>query len=212
MVLGAVFLILGVASANMALDSDKEGSSELGRTDRHNGMSEERNMDMRMAWAEGDLDGDGINNSEDPDDDSDGIIDTEDEYPRDHDNDGIPDHKDIDDDNDGIVDTEDDEYVGNCPKPPRKFGDLDSDGIADCEDPDDDADGINDTLDEYPHDHDNDGIPDHKDDDDDNDDIPDNEDDEYVGNCSGPEQKFGFKKFRPKNQDGHDMERRMRKK
>jgi hypothetical protein len=65
--------------------------------------------------------------------------------------------------------------------------DMDSDGIANCEGPDNDADGINDTFDEYPFDHDNDGIPDFRDDDDDNDGIPDAEDDGYVANCTKPE-------------------------
>ena len=67
-----------------------------------------------------DLDNDGIADCEDPDDDGDGINDTQDEYPHDHDNDEIPDWKDADDDNDGINDTEDDEYVGNCSKPMRR--------------------------------------------------------------------------------------------
>ncbi len=59
-------------------------------------------------------------------------------------------------------------------------GDLDGDGIPNCEDVDDDGDGINDTADEYPHDHDNDGIPDRRDDD-------------YVGNISarGPMRSDG---------------------
>lgn len=156
-----------------------------------------------------DLDNDGIANCEDPDDDSDGLNDTSDEYPHDHDNDGIPDCKD-DDDNDGINDTEDDTYVGNCSKPKRRMReprDLDSDGIADCEDPDDDGDGINDTKDEYPHDHDNDNIPDCKDYDDDNDGINDTEDDEYVGNCSKHGRKFGHRRSHEglkKNQEIHD--------
>jgi hypothetical protein len=155
---------------------------------------------MMQTFMLNDLDGDGIPNCEDPDDDADGITDSEDEYPHDHDNDGIPDGKDEDDDNDGILDSEDDDYVGNPPefperkkpmkrhrermesRPPMGDNDLDGDGINDSEDPDDDGDGIEDSEDEYPHDHDNDGIPDGRDDDDDNDGIPDSEDDDYVGN------------------------------
>ena len=80
--------------------------------------------------------------------------------------------------------------------------DLDNDGIANMEDPDDDGDGIVDTEDEFPHDHDNDAIPDRRDDDD-NDEIPDAEDDEYVGNCSRPDEKpgKGFRKFHLRHQN-----------
>ncbi len=66
-------------------------------------------------FMNGDLDNDSIANCEDPDDDGDGINDTDDEFPHDHDNDGIPDFRDDDDDNDGIPDSEDDSYVGNTP-------------------------------------------------------------------------------------------------
>ena len=61
-----------------------------------------------------DTDSDGIPDSSDPDDDNDGVIDTEDEFPTDrnetsdNDGDGIGDNIDIDDDNDGILDTYED--------------------------------------------------------------------------------------------------------
>jgi hypothetical protein len=124
MVLGAVFLILGVASATLALDTDleNESSDDPGVDCETKEIFNERKLDMRMAQETGDLDTDGTANCEDPDDDDDGINDTLDEYPHDHDNDGVPDPRDEDDDNDGIPDEEDDEYVGNCSRPEGKFG------------------------------------------------------------------------------------------
>ena len=76
----------------------------------------ERMKERMKLFMNGDLDNDGIANCEDPDDDGDGINDTQDEFPHDHDNDGIPDGRDDDDDNDGIPDSEDDDYVGNTPE------------------------------------------------------------------------------------------------
>ena len=70
-----------------------------------------------------DFDGDGLSNSEDPDDDNDGIPDTEDPHPYafdsgpddDFDDDGIINSADTDDDDDGIADTEDSNPYGNNP-------------------------------------------------------------------------------------------------
>ncbi len=219
--LGVLTLLLTVGIAAAGFDEEIEDlmpgkrGGRGGYCDMEGGESG-RTYGMNGPRMTGDLDNDSIANCEDPDDDGDGINDTDDEYPHDHDNDGIPDPKDDDDDNDGIPDSEDDSYVGNCPegerpgprRPHKRMmerrkafmnGDLDNDSIANCEDPDDDGDGINDTSDEYPHDHDNDGIPDFRDDDDDNDGIPDGEDDDYVGNT--PEMK-GRKEMRKNHRSG----------
>ena len=226
--LGALTLLLLVGLAAAAMeevpgeDMFEDEMPFKGRGSGGSGKIGERNHGRMMAergmqglFGKGDPDSDGIPNCEDPDDDADAINDTDDEYPHDHDNDGIPDRIDDDDDNDGIPDLEDDYYVGNCSEGNpngtmhgkmmerlKVFmnNDLDSDGIPNCEDPDDDADAINDTDDEYPHDHDNDGIPDRIDDDDDNDGIPDSEDDDYVGNT--PEMK-DRREMRRNHRRGH---------
>ena len=99
-------------------DDDYVGNCEglKEKRQRHKDKIEKRREKIRELKKKLDLDSDGIPDCEDPDDDGDGISDTEDEFPHDHDNDGIPDFKDDDDDNDGILDTEDDDYVGNCKK------------------------------------------------------------------------------------------------
>ncbi len=119
-----------------------------------------------------DHDGDGVPDYLDPDDDNDGILDT-DECPTpsacpDTDRDGIPDIFDLDSDNDGITDViegggDDDDGDGII----DGFEDVDGDGLADSVDPDQggtplpvpdtDGDNIPDYLDL---DSDNDGIPD----------------------------------------------------
>ena len=54
-----------------------------------------------------DSDEDGTGNNEDTDDDADGILDVDDEYPRDTDNDGVMNRFDDDDDGDGVKDEDD---------------------------------------------------------------------------------------------------------
>lgn len=97
-------------------DDDYVGNCEglKEKRQRQKEKIQKRREKIRELKKKLDLDSDGIPDCEDPDDDGDDIIDTEDEYPRDHDNDGIPDFKDDDDDNDGIPDDDDDSYVGNC--------------------------------------------------------------------------------------------------
>ncbi len=96
-----------------------------------------------------DTDHDGITNSQDPDDDNDGVIDIEDDFPLnsseqyDTDGDGAGDNKDNDDDNDGVPDEYDD-----LPLDPNETIDSDGDGIGNVADTDDDNDGLSDTEEE----------------------------------------------------------------
>lgn len=113
--------------------------------------------------GQSDFDGDGIADILDPDDDNDGVTDTQDAFPKDAlevvdtDLDGIGDNKDGDDDGDGVLDRVD-------AFPLVMIGDLldtDNDGAPnDCDsacvalgmtdDPDDDGDGVIDTEDAFP--------------------------------------------------------------
>ena len=97
-----------------------------------------------------DLDGDGVANCADADDDNDGIADGEDNCPfvknpeqGDNDVDGAGDLCDGDDDNDGV-----DDDVDNCPlNANAPQGDLDGNGEGDACDADDDGDGTPDSED-----------------------------------------------------------------
>lgn len=120
---------------------------------------------------EGDHDEDGNLNSDDVDDDSDGLPDCteKDWFTHDHDNDGLKDDEDTDDDNDDLLDTNDaDQY------------DTDNDGTSDAVEnrltslsKDADRDGMKDRFEQktFRNDHDNDGIKNADDTDDDNDGI-----------------------------------------
>ena len=153
----------------------------------------------------GDIDGDGIPNIDDPDIDGDGILNGEDP---DVDGDGFQDQinvtePDMDDDNDGILDQDDKD----------EDNDLDNDGTINEEDTDTDGDGIPDDLDP---DDDNDGLCDDPDSplnddsctvedlDDDNDGIPDEEeDDDRDGLPNWWELKYGLDpKKKDSNNDG----------
>ncbi|MDC1011784.1 Ig-like domain-containing protein, partial [Flavobacteriaceae bacterium] len=107
-----------------------------------------------------------------PDTDGDGVIDGEDDYPKDPnyqydtDGDGIPNKDDPDDDNDGLQDE-----VDPFPLDPNNQPDSDGDGLNDGIDPDDDNDGFSDEQEEgagtdpldpnsIPGDRDNDGLTD----------------------------------------------------
>jgi len=103
------------------------------------GCAAGREQAVNAASATADDDRDGIPDSQDPDNDDDGIIDARGDRPLDHDNDGIDDAVDPDDDNDGIPDLSDEHPL-----------DHDNDGKRDSEDPDDDNDGILDTADKRP--------------------------------------------------------------
>jgi outer membrane protein assembly factor BamB/DNA-binding MarR family transcriptional regulator len=98
-----------------------------------------------------DSDGDSIPDFEDEDDDNDGYLDTEDDFPLDPnewldtDEDGIGNNADSDDDNDGYLDEND-----VFPLDPDEWLDTDGDGTGDNADLDDDNDGFNDDEDDYP--------------------------------------------------------------
>ncbi|MBV1910470.1 MAG: tandem-95 repeat protein [Kangiellaceae bacterium] len=127
--------------------------------------SNDGTVDSNLATVtitiESDVDGDGIPDSNDPDDDNDGIPDDV-EGTDDPDGDGIPNNEDTDSDGDGILDSEE----GNV--------DTDGDGTPDYLDEDSDGDGHSD-ADEGTGDSDGDGTPDYLDDssDEDQDGIPD---------------------------------------
>ena len=135
-----------------------------------------------------DLDGDGLKDCVDPDDDADGVADGLDNCPAvvnpdqvDTDLDGKGDDCDPDDDNDTIPDEKD-----NCPKVPNvDQKDTDGNGKGDACEKDDDGDGVEDKDDNCPamanpgqEDLDEDGKGDVCDDDDDGDGVPDT-----IDNC-----------------------------
>ena len=138
--IGLLVLLLAVGIAAAAMEAESEdmlpdfikGKDGCGGRGGY-GMGRGHGMNGMPGFAaEADLDGDGIPNCEDPDDDADGINDTVDQYPHDHDNDGIPDHRDDDDDNDGISDAEDDYYVGNTPERRGRPGRMMMRGFGGC--------------------------------------------------------------------------------
>ena len=100
---------------------------------------------------ENDVDGDGIANVFDPDDDNDGALDFIDALPSDPrdwldtDSDGIGDFEDRDADGDGVANAMD-----PFPLDPREWNDTDEDGIGNNLDADDDNDGIPDAMDPKP--------------------------------------------------------------
>ena len=107
------------------------------------------NWIVTEVYAVQDTDHDGITNSEDPDDDGDGVNDEEDAFPLnaqeqyDTDGDSIGDNADPDDDNDGVPDEFDD-----MPLDPNETMDTDKDGIGNIADTDDDGDGLSDSEEE----------------------------------------------------------------
>ena len=130
-----------------------------------------------------DTDGDGIFDSEDTDDDNDGVLDVNDAFPLDKtessdvDADGIGDNTDTDNDNDGVEDVND-----AFPLDPSESADADSDGLGNNIDPDDDNDSVRDEDDAFPYDAsentdtDLDGVGNNADNDDDNDGVEDESD------------------------------------
>ena len=98
-----------------------------------------------------DTDFDGIRNSEDEDDDGDGVNDIDDAFPLDStetvdtDGDGIGNNADEDDDGDGVNDGDD-----AFPLDSTETVDTDGDGVGNNADADDDNDGVNDDEDSHP--------------------------------------------------------------
>jgi predicted GH43/DUF377 family glycosyl hydrolase len=98
-----------------------------------------------------DFDRDGLSDEEDPDDDEDGTLDADDDFPfdpdedTDTDHDGVGNNADPDDDGDSFHDSED-----TFPEDPTEWRDTDGDGIGNNKDPDDDNDGITDENDYNP--------------------------------------------------------------
>ncbi len=107
-----------------------------------------------------DVDGDGLTDDVDPDDDNDGVADADDAFPfdpaewSDSDGDGIGNNADDDDDNDGVADADD-----AFPLDPTESVDSDGDGVGDhadafpldpAESADSDGDGVGDNWDLLP--------------------------------------------------------------
>ena len=101
--------------------------------------------------AQLDTDGDGTPDTQDTDDDNDGVLDTSDAFPLDNsetvdtDGDGTGNNTDTDDDGDGVLDTTD-----AFPLDKNETTDTDSDGIGNHTDTDDDGDGVADSSDIFP--------------------------------------------------------------
>lgn len=139
-----------------------------------------------------DTDSDGLNNTDDTDDDGDGVADQSDAFPEDAtettdtDGDGIGNNADADDDNDGLEDSTDTSPLvddadgdGIIDGDDPDYIDSDFDGTVDSADPDymdSDGDGTVDSDDPDYTDNDGDGTVDSADDDDDNDGISDDDD------------------------------------
>ncbi|GLS24724.1 OmpA family protein [Marinibactrum halimedae] len=127
------------------------------------GISVDRTA-AHIVEYETDTDGDGVFDTDDADDDNDGLTDIQ-EGTQDSDGDGIPDKEDIDSDNDGIVDNVEAQSESNYIAPTGL--DTDGDGLDDAYDPDNggseiriadtDADNLPDYL---SLDSDGDGVPD----------------------------------------------------
>ena len=134
-----------------------------------------------------DFDNDNIGDICDNDDDNDGYLDSNDEFPlnpnewSDFDNDGLGDNQDNDDDNDNWTDNIEISCNTNPLDNSSYPDDYDGDLIPNCEDQDDDNDGYLDIQDEFPEnelewsDNDQDGIGDNEDQDDDQDGYTDND-------------------------------------
>ena len=136
-----------------------------------------------------DTDGDGTPDYLDDDDDGDGVLDSEDAFPKDSsetvdtDGDGTGNNSDNDDDNDGVSDDSD-----AFPLDPSETVDSDGDGVGNNVDTDDDGDGVSDTFDKFlldsseSVDTDADGIGNNADSDDDNDSLSDDDEATYGTN------------------------------
>ena len=136
----AIFASLLFSPGSDSADADKDGISDVFD-----------NCPDITNPLQSDFDGDAVGNDCDPDDDNDGVKDTEDAFDTnatetiDFDNDGIGNNADIDDDNDKIVDA-----LDAFDSDATEWADFDFDGIGGIKDPDDDNDGIVDIKDSDP--------------------------------------------------------------
>ncbi|MFB6317397.1 T9SS type A sorting domain-containing protein [Saccharicrinis sp. FJH54] len=173
--------------ASESLDTDHDGVGNNADTDDDGDSYSDadeaaNNTDPLDAGSvPPDNDGDKVSDLNDPDDDNDGVIDTEDKFPMDAsesvdtDNDGVGNNADTDDDGDGYSDA--DEVANNTDSLDAGSVPSDNDGdkVSDLNDPDDDNDGVIDTEDKFPMDAsesvdtDNDGVGNNADPDDDGD-------------------------------------------
>ena len=136
-------------------------TSELSSLDQLDGDTDHTIM-LHNNMA--DIDGDGIPNLHDDDDDNDGLRDLWDAFPH------LAEFR-FDADRDGYANE-----VDAFPLDYFEHSDIDFDGIGDGQDVDADGDGIPNDDDEFPFDTDNDGLPNRDDPDDDNDMVLDDED------------------------------------
>ena len=144
----------GIANT-LDLDDDNDGhidsldpfpydASEWSDFDR-DGVGDNSDAFPRDPDEQFDLDNDGIGDFSDSDLDGDGIENSDDDMPHDTDNDGLDNLIDTDDDNDGYDDT-----VDVFPLNELEWLDTDGDGIGNNSDADDDNDGVLDDDDAFP--------------------------------------------------------------
>lgn len=195
---------IAVSSVNLELEDFDVSPVDFDSSEKISSLITELNIDGLVSGEEAvehflstlrdsetiDIDGDGIANRSDEDDDNDGIPDLVDGHPYDGevggdiDGDGVDSLVDTDDDNDGVEDAKD-----AFPFDAEEWADSDGDLIGDNRDSDDDNDGVADDFDRFPldssesSDFDDDLIGDNADTDDDNDGVLD-ESDQYPFNAA----------------------------
>ena len=181
------YLILNVAIQDSIASNFTQSAMEI---DYIRIYAENSSSSAQPVWsdefntADGvDTDGDGIDDSVDPDDDNDTYADSIDDFPLDNsewldtDSDGTGNNADTDDDNDNVSD-----LLDAFPFDASEWTDTDGDGTGNNADTDDDNDYVSDSQDAFPllssewADTDSDGIGDNADTDDDNDNVSDSQD------------------------------------
>ena len=176
------YLIFNVAMQGNIASNFTESAMEI---DYVRVYAENASVSAQPIWSDEfntdsgvDTDGDGIDDSVDPDDDNDTYADSIDDFPLDNaewldtDSDGTGNNADTDDDNDNVSDSQD-----AFPLISSEWADADSDGTGDNADTDDDNDNVSDSQDAFPlnpaewADTDGDNIGNNADTDDDNDTV-----------------------------------------
>ncbi len=176
------YLILNVAIQDSIASNFSQSAMEI---DYVRVYAENASASAQPIWSDEfntdsgiDTDGDGIDDSVDPDDDNDTYADSIDAFPLDNsewldtDSDGTGNNADTDDDNDNVSDSQD-----AFPLISTEWADADSDGTGDNADTDDDNDNVIDSQDAFPLnssewlDTDGDNIGNNADTDDDNDTV-----------------------------------------